>query len=84
MACIKCAVSLNHRPVTREIIIIIIIATRGTVMKTITMMTITINSALLMLYFNTVLNTTIYNHLTGVYIKSWQHVSVVHSTIIRP
>jgi len=29
-----------------------------------------------MVYFNTVLNTTIYNHLTGVYIKSWQHVSV--------
>ena len=36
------------------------------------------------LYFNTVLNTTIYNYLKGVYIKSWQHVSVVHSTIIRP
>ena len=35
-------------------------------------------------YFNTVLNTTIYNYLQGVYIKSWQHVSVVHSTIIRP
>jgi len=43
----------------------------------------------LMLYFNTVLNTTIYNYLKGVYItlhyiKSYQHVSVVHSTIIRP
>jgi len=37
-----------------------------------------------MVYFNTVLNTTIYNHFTGVCIKSWQHVSVVHSTIIRP
>jgi len=35
-------------------------------------------------YFNTVLNTTIYNYLEGIYIKSWQHVSVVHSTIIRP
>jgi hypothetical protein len=33
---------------------------------------------------NTILNTAIYNHSTGVYIKSWQHVSVVHSTIIRP
>jgi len=37
-----------------------------------------------MVYFNTILNTTIYNYLTGVYSKSWQHVSVVHSTIIRP
>jgi len=35
-------------------------------------------------YFNTVLNTTIYNHLTCVYSESWQHVSVVHSTMIRP
>jgi len=26
----------------------------------------------------------IYNYLTDVYIKLWQHVSVVHSTIIRP
>jgi len=25
-----------------------------------------------------------HQHLTGAYIMSWQHVSVVHSTIIRP
>jgi hypothetical protein len=37
-----------------------------------------------MAYFNTVLNTTICNHLTGVYVKSWQHISVVHLTIISP
>jgi len=37
-----------------------------------------------MVYFTTVLNTTIYNHLTGVYIRSRQHVSVAHSTTIRP
>jgi len=37
-----------------------------------------------MVYFNTVLNTTIYNYLKCVYIKSLQHVSVVHSTIVRP
>jgi len=37
-----------------------------------------------MIYFNTVLNTAIYNYLKDIYIKSWQHVSVVHSTIIRP
>jgi len=30
------------------------------------------------------LNTTINNYLKVVYIKSWQHVSAVHSTIIRP
>jgi hypothetical protein len=34
--------------------------------------------------FYAVLNTTIYTYLKGVYIKSWQHVSVVYSTIIRP
>ena len=38
----------------------------------------------LMVYFNIVLNITIYNYLKGVYIKSWQHVSVIHSTINRP
>jgi len=37
-----------------------------------------------MVYFNTVSTTTIYNYSKGAYIKSWQHVSVVHSTIIRP
>jgi hypothetical protein len=38
----------------------------------------------LVVYFNKVLNKTIYNYLKCVYNKSWQHVSVVHSTIIRP
>jgi hypothetical protein len=37
-----------------------------------------------MVYFNTILNTTICNYLKDVYTKSWQHVSVVHSTMIRP
>jgi len=35
-------------------------------------------------YFNTVLNKTIYNYLKGVHINSWQCVLVVHSTITRP
>jgi len=36
------------------------------------------------LYFNTVLNISVYNYLKGIYIKSWQHVLLVHSAIIRP
>jgi len=33
---------------------------------------------------NTVLNATTYTYLKGVYVESWQHISVVYSTIIRP